>query len=72
MSAQTGNTDFVKNRLSAYNISWYTPGPTSAQSMPLGNADIGLNVWVDPNGDLEFYIGKTDAWGRIIMETRVY
>jgi alpha-L-fucosidase 2 len=63
VSAQTGNTAFVKNRLSAYNISWNTPGPTSAQSMPLGNGDIGLNVWVAPNGDLEFYIGKTDAWG---------
>ncbi len=32
-------------------------------SMPLGNGDIGLNVWVDPGGDLLFYISKTDAWG---------
>jgi hypothetical protein len=31
--------------------------------MPLGNGDIGLNVWVEPNGDLCFYISKTDAWG---------
>ncbi len=31
--------------------------------MPLGNGDIGLNVWVDPGGDLLFYISKTDAWG---------
>jgi hypothetical protein len=30
--------------------------------MPLGNGDIGLNVWTEPNGDLLFYIGKTDAW----------
>ncbi|MCR8560704.1 hypothetical protein KXD93_23815 [Mucilaginibacter sp. BJC16-A38] len=49
--------------LDAYNVTWDTPGPSSAQSMPLGNGDIGLNVWVEKNGDLVFYISKTDAWG---------
>ena len=49
--------------LNQYNVTWDTPGPTSAQSMPLGNGDIGLNVWVEKNGDLVFYISKTDAWG---------
>jgi hypothetical protein len=48
--------------LDACNVSWDVPGPTSAQSMPIGNGDIGLNVWVEPSGDLAFYIGKTDAW----------
>jgi alpha-L-fucosidase 2 len=47
----------------AYNVVWDTPGPGSAQSMPIGNGDIGLNVWVEKNGDLVFYISKTDAWG---------
>lgn len=46
-----------------YNVEWNTPGPGSAQSMPLGNGDTGLNVWVEKNGDLVFYISKTDAWG---------
>lgn len=49
--------------LDAYNITWDIPGPGSAASMPLGNGDIGLNVWVDKGGDLLFYISKTDAWG---------
>jgi len=53
----------VDTLLDAYNVSWNTPGPSSAQSMPLGNGDIGLNVWVEQNGDLVFYIAKTDAWG---------
>ena len=48
--------------LDACNVSWDVPGPMSAQSMPIGNGDIGLNVWVEPNGDLAFYIGKTDSW----------
>ena len=30
--------------------------------MPLGNGDIGVNVWVEENGDMVFYISKTDAW----------
>jgi len=30
--------------------------------MPLGNGDIGLNVWVEKSGDLLFYVSKTDAW----------
>lgn len=49
--------------LDKYNVLWDTPCPGSAQSMPLGNGDIGLNLWVEKNGDLIFYISKTDAWG---------
>ena len=40
----------------------------SNQSIPLGNGDIGVNVWVEENGDLVFYISKSDAWGQN-MET---
>ena len=36
--------------------------------MPIGNGDIGLNVWVEANGDLAFYISKTDAWGEETKE----
>jgi len=49
--------------LASNNVAWNVPGPTSSQSMPLGNGDIGLNVWVETNGAVDFYIGKTDAWG---------
>jgi alpha-L-fucosidase 2 len=49
--------------LDSCNVSWDVPGPGPAESMPIGNGDIGLNVWTEPNGDLLFYIGKTDAWG---------
>lgn len=53
----------INSLLDAYNVTWDTPGPSSSQSMPTGNGDIGLNVWVEPNGDLCFLIAKTDAWG---------
>lgn len=52
----------VSEKLDTYNLTWIEPGPTAQQSMPIGNGDIGLNVWVETNGDLVFYISKTDAW----------
>ena len=30
--------------------------------MPIGNGDIGANVWVDSSGQLQLYISKTDAY----------
>jgi alpha-L-fucosidase 2 len=48
--------------LDQYNVVWDTPSKDSSGSMPIGNGDIGLNVWVEENGDLLFYISKTDAW----------
>jgi len=29
--------------------------------MPIGNGDVGLNVWVDPTGGLLFHVAKSDA-----------
>jgi len=55
-------TTDINSLLDQNNVSWNVPGPTSAQSMPIGNGDIGLNVWVETNGDLVFYISKTDSW----------
>jgi hypothetical protein len=44
------------------NVVWETPSGDSFGSMPLGNGDVGLNVWVEGNGDLVFYISKVDAF----------
>ena len=48
--------------LDAYNVGWDSPSANALGSMPLGNGDVGINAWVEPSGDLLFYIGKTDAW----------
>lgn len=45
-----------------YNVVWDSPSADARGSMPLGNGDIGLNVWVEPNGDLHILIGKTDSY----------
>ena len=69
VNAQGGNMPASSNNALAYlqrcNVAWDAPSQDSSGSMPLGNGDIGVNVWVEPNGDLVFYLSKTDAWSEI-------
>ena len=44
-----------------YNVVWDSPSKDSRGSMPIGNGDIALNVWAEADGDLLFYIAKSDA-----------
>jgi hypothetical protein len=52
----------VANDLGACDVVWDSPGTNSADSMPIGNGEVGLNVWTEPDGDLVFYVARTDAW----------
>ena len=58
------------NLLDRYDVVWDSPSEDSRGSMPLGNGDIGLNVWVEKGGDLLFYLSKTDAWSDNVYETK--
>ena len=56
------------------NVVWDSPSMNAHGSMPIGNGDIGINAWVEPSGDLLFYVSKTDAWdenGRLCKIGRV-
>jgi hypothetical protein len=44
------------------NVIWNRPSKNSLGSIPAGNGDIGINLWVEEGGDLVFYLSKTDAW----------
>lgn len=60
--------------LDRYNVVWDSPSRDTWGTMPCGNGDIGLNVWVNEKGDLLFYIGKTDSWddnSRLVKVGRV-
>jgi hypothetical protein len=46
----------------AFDVVWTSPSVDHHGSMPLGNGDIALNAWMTRDGDLHFYISKTDAW----------
>ena len=52
----------VKQPIDIYNIKWTGYSNDSQGSLPIGNGDIGLNVWTEKNGDILFYIGKSDSW----------
>ena len=54
--------DIGNTPLDNYIVVWESPSDTEQNAMPLGNGDIGLNVWVEKGGDLLFYVGKTDSW----------
>lgn len=49
-------------KLQECNVEWNTPSQDYTGSMPVGNGNIGLNVWVEENGDLLFLIGQTEAF----------
>ncbi len=48
---------------SLHDVVWRTPSQDCGGSMPLGNGEVGLNAWVEPDGDLLFYVARTDSWG---------
>lgn len=48
--------------LDAANVVWNSPSENAAGSMPLGNGEAAINLWVEPDGDLLFYVARTDAW----------
>ncbi len=50
------------NQLEAYNVIWDSPSADYKGSMPIGNGETGMNLWVEPNGDLVFLVSRTDSW----------
>ena len=40
--------------ISSHDVIWNTPGKNAADSMPIGNGELGINLWVEENGDLLF------------------
>jgi hypothetical protein len=71
---QTMADDSAAQPVDRYNVVYDSPCKDAHGSMPLGNGDIGINAWVEPSGDLVFYVNKTDAWdenGRLCKIGRV-
>ncbi len=51
----------VLKKINDYNVIYNSPGISDRTSMPIGNGEIGLSVWVEEDGDLQFYIARTDS-----------
>src|SRR5215207_4448429 len=52
----------MRESLHRYNVVWDSPSRDETGSMPIGNGDLGANVWVEESGDILLLLGKTDAW----------
>jgi hypothetical protein len=63
--SNTIEISFAQNDLSPYRVIWDAPSINSSGSMPLGNGDIGSNIWVSPDGNLHLLLSKTDAMSEI-------
>lgn len=48
--------------LKLYDVVFDSPGLTDRSSMPLGNGEIGVNVWTTEDGALEMYLSRSDAF----------
>jgi hypothetical protein len=48
-----------------YNVTWTTPSRDAAGSLPLGNGEVGINLWVEEDGALQFYISRSDSLSEI-------
>jgi alpha-L-fucosidase 2 len=62
LKGQVLTNDAALEKLTRYNVVYQSPSANSKGSMPLGNGDIGLNVWAEASGDLLLYLSKTDTW----------
>ena len=60
--------------VSTEDVTWTVLGQNENDSMPLGNGDLAVNVWTEPNGDLVLLVAKSDAWtgmGKLVKLGRV-
>lgn len=51
--------------ISQYDVIWDSPGKDAAGSMPMGNGELGINLWVEENGDLLFYLSRNDTYSEV-------
>ena len=54
-----------------YNVVWTTPSHDATGSMPLGNGQLGINLWVEEDGDLRFYISRNDSFTEVSRLVKV-
>lgn len=48
--------------LEAYDVVWRTPCSGPEQSMPIGNGEVGCNVWCTADGVVHGYVARTDSF----------
>ena len=60
-----------KNWMQDYDFYFDQPMKSGMQSIPLGNGEMGANVWVDEGGIVKILLSRTDAWSEIYRLLKV-
>ena len=47
---------------SAYRVAWDSPSETLGGTMPLGNGELCVNAWFEPQARVQLVFGRTDSW----------
>ncbi len=55
----------ILQKVREYDVVWKTPSKSDRGYMPLGNGNLSMNLWVEENGDLQFYFSVMDAMTEI-------
>lgn len=53
--------DVAAQKIADFNLVHKQKGTDSWSSMPLGNGELSAQVWTNPNGAIELYLGRTDS-----------
>lgn len=61
----------VADRIKNYSFKYFGVMDDAMKSLPLGNGDIGANVWLTPDGAIHILISKTDAWSELCRLLKV-
>ena len=61
----------MSDPLDTYNVIWTSPSVNHLGSMPIGNGDIGLNLWVEAGGALVFYTPPQNHCLYVVVTTSV-
>lgn len=61
----TSGQSMAQHPIDRYDVRWESRSRNSWGSMPIGNGDIGANLWVDSSGTLSLFLSKTDAMSEI-------
>ncbi len=59
------------HRTTPHNVVWTVPSKDATGSMPLGNGELGINLWIEENGDLLFYLSRNDSFSEISQLCKV-
>jgi hypothetical protein len=66
-----GTMAMPDDTIDRYNVIWTTPGHDASDSLPLGNGVVGVNLWVEKQGDLLFYISRNDSLSEVSQLCKV-